>query len=59
MLKAELEVVIKTEEERQIPRQTITRYFTTDGRLIYEKITGEVQQTLSEDELPSAIDFIR
>lgn len=53
MLKAELEVVIRTEEERQIPRQTITRYFTTDGRLICEKIVGEVQKTLSEDELPS------
>lgn len=51
MLKAELEVVIRTEEERQIPRQTVTRYFTTDGRLICEKITGEVQQTLSEAEL--------
>lgn len=58
MFKAELEVVIRTEEERQIPRQTVTRYFTTDGRLICEKITGEVQQTLSEDELPSAADCI-
>lgn len=59
MLKAKLEVVIRTEEERQIPRQTVTRYFTTDGRLICEKIAGEVRQTLSEDELPSVIDFIR
>lgn len=59
MFKAELEVVIRTEEERQIPRQTITRYFTTDGRLICEKIAGEVRQTLSEDELPSAADCIR
>lgn len=58
MLKAKLEVVIRTEEERQIPRQTITRYFTTDGRLIREKIVGEVQKTLSEDELPSASKFI-
>lgn len=53
MLKAELEVVIRTEEERQIPRQTVIRYFTTDGRLICEKIVDEVQKTLSEDELPS------
>lgn len=53
MLKAELEVVIRTGEERQIPRQTITRYFTTDGRLICEKIVGEVQKTLLGDELPS------
>ena len=59
MLKTELEVVIRMEEEQQIPRQTITRYFTIDGRLICEKIAGEVQQTLSEDELPSAADCIR
>ena len=59
MLKAKLEVVIRTEEEEQMSRQTITRYFTTDGRLICEKNTGEVQQTLSEDELPSAADCIR
>lgn len=58
MLKAELEVVIRTEEERQIPRQTITRYFTTDGRLICEKTVAEVQKTLSEDELPYASKFI-
>lgn len=58
MLKAKLEVVIRTIEERQMPRQTITRYFTTDGRLICEKITGEVQQTLSEDKPPSAADCI-
>ncbi len=59
MLKAELEVVIRTEEERQIPRQTVIRYFTTDGRLICEKIVGEIQKALSEDEFPSATDFIR
>ncbi len=58
MLKAELEVVIRTEEERQMPRQTVIRYFTTDGGLICEKIVGEIQKTLSEDEFPSASKFI-
>lgn len=58
MLKAELEVVIRTEEEQQIPGQTVIRYFTTDGRLICEKIVGEFQQTLSENEFPSVSKFI-
>lgn len=46
-----VEVVIKTTTMITYPKlQTITRYWDINGNLLFEKIYGEKQQTISEKE---------
>ena len=51
-----VEVVIKTTTMITYPKfQTITRYWDINGNLLFEKISGEKQHSISENELPSII----
>ena len=56
MDKAKIDVVIKTTTMITYPEfQTITRYWDINGNLLFEKISGEKQHSISENELPSTI----
>ena len=51
MDEAKIDVVIKTTERKTFPQnQIIIKYWDIFGNLLFEKTTGEKQQTISEKE---------